>query len=652
LNSRALALFVRLALVGLVLGLGGGTLAAPAGSARQVERPKTLFSGTRRIYAFALGAHRISWISRTHRRGRYPGCEMYVRTLDSGRTLRAPLPSAGCGVKPPVSFAPQRPVLVNGMAAWVRGSSCGNIECFWKIVTITGGATKPRVVDDVDVGCPGLPACALPHRLGRAASTVAPPHPHPSLAGHGDLLVYSSTSTDDSIDQVWRIVGRHTVPFALPPGNVDIESLAVGGGAVEVDSTVLHVGDGCGCVGSPAWSPDGSEIAYLHGSFYNQQFDPEPPSAAPAVMNADGSVRHDLSVTSRANEGPVWSPDGKQLAYGETSSTSPFPELIAVANADGSGAHQIGPGDDPSWSPDGSKIAFASGCGATAAISVMNPDGTNVQQLTSFAPGPTCLGSGGIAWSHDGTRIAFSLNGALEIMNANGTNVHPLGTAGKQPAWSPDSTQIVFDGGSGLWVIGADGTGLRQLTHGPDDHPSWSPDGQTIVFGSDRNDPYFRSSALPELYLIDPDRSNLRPLSFSTPTAFADQQTFYAANRKRLRLPSLPAVPTLAGNVAAAGSTNPGGGHEITLFNPTTGARRAVIKIGGHGKFEIAGADSHWIVFRVGVTISALNTRTHHIARLTRAPADPIDLSVVGRRTAWAENKNGHGRIRSLELPS
>ena len=655
-NNRALAFWVRVVVVGVLLGLGGAVLATSAGSARSVERPQTLFAGSRRIYAFALGARSITWTSRTRRRGRFPGCGMYVRTLRTGRTLRAPLPSAGCGVKPSRVFAPQAPVLASGVAAWVRGASCGNIECFWKIATISGGEATARVVANVDVGC--LYTCGLADFM--AASPVPAPFPRPALAGAGNLLVYS---TGTKTHQVRRIVGRHIVPFAVPPGLGDIgdiESLVVGGGAVEVVSDVLDAGDGCGCLDSPMWSPDGSRIAYLHGRFSNQKVDPYQPSAAPAVMNADGSARHDLSPTNRANEGPVWSPDGKQLAYGETSSTFPYPEAIPVANADGSGAHEIGLGDSPTWSPDGSKIAFASaGCASTtAAISVMKPDGTSVQQLASFAPGPTCLGDGGIAWSPDGTRIAFSLNGVLELMNADGSNRHPLGsdTVGDEPAWSPDSSQIVFHTDSGLWVIGADGSGLHQLTNGPDEHPSWSPDGKTIVFGSDRNDPYANANAgyggaFPELYLVAPDGSNLRPLSFTKPSAFVLEDTFYSASGRLL--PSLPGVPTLAGNIAAVGSTNPSGGHQITLFDATTGAQLEVVRVeASHGGFAVAGANTHWVVFHVGRAISAVNTRSHKVIRLTRAAATPLDLSVSGRRVAWAENIYGLGRIRALELPS
>lgn len=576
---------------------------------------------------------------------------MYVRTVQTGRTLRAPLPSAGCGVKPPVNFAPQAPVLADGVAAWVKGSSCGNIECFWKIATITGGEKKARVVDTVDIGCPG-PACSLRHRVGGAGW---PPiaFPNPSLVGKSNLIVYSSGGA--TVDKVFRIVGRQHGLFVVPPGlgtTGGIENLAVGSGAVEVVSTVLNVGDGCGCLDSPVWSPDGSKIAYLHGTFYKQQYEPYAPYGAVAIMNADGSGRQDLTAPATLyDESLSWSPNGKAIAYVSGSGSG---DTISVVNSDGSGSLQLGPGYDPAWSPDGSKIAFASaGCGGTiAAISVMNSDGTNPHQLVSLAPGPTCIDTGGMKWSPDGTRIVFSLNGTLEVMNADGTNVHQLGTntLGDEPSWSPDSSQIVFTNQSGLWVIGADGTGLRQLTNGQtDEHPSWSPDGKTIVFGSERNDPYI-SDALPELYVVDPDGSNLRPLSFTKPTTVEQQATFYSTTGRPL--PTFPGLPFLAGHVAAVGSTSSGTAL-ITLFDARTGTQLNVVRVGpNHGHFAVAGGDAHWIVFQLERTISALNTESDKIVRLTTAHGVPLDLSVSGRRIAWAENINGHGRIRTLDLPN
>lgn len=632
-------------MIPVLVGLGGATVAASAGE-RWAGRPRTLLVSSHRIWAFALGANRITWISHAHVRGRVTDCGMYVQTLGTKRISVAPLPSSGCGATPPHNFAAQEPVLASGAAAWVMGHSCGNIECAWKIATISAGERHWRIAYEADVSC--------------AFTCDASFNPGPALAGAGNLLVYSAglgRNPDPNIDRVRRIVGRHTVRFAVTHGAGNIEQLIVGGGTVEAISRVLDAGDGCGCLDSPAWSRDGSKIAYFHGTFPALEVDPgQSPQAALAVMNADGSGRHDLTAPTAVSGAPTWSPDGKQIAYATYSKT------IVLTHADGSASLQLGPGNDPAWSPDGSKIAFASaGCNdTTAAISVMDADGTNAHQIASLAPGPTCIDPGGMAWSPDGTRIAFSLNRTLEVMNADGSNPHPIGngTLGDEPSWAPDSSQIVFHTATGLSLIGADGSGLHQLTkftNGLDEHPSWSPDGQTIVFGSERNDPYVNAHelyyhAFPELYLVDPDGSHLRPLSFTKPAAFKDQATFYTASGKLL--PPLPGVPTLAGNVAAVESVG-GGVDKIALFNAKTGRRLAVVRVGtSRAQFGVVGADKHWIVFHIGRTISTLNVHTHKVVRLATAAANPLDLSVSGRSIAWAENIRGHGRIRSLLLPS
>jgi TolB protein len=637
--DKHLSVCVRVAVVGLVLGvLCGATLAASAGSARSIERPRTLFAGSRRIYAFALGASGVTWVSRARRPGSHPGCEMYVRTLGAARTSRAPLPCAFYSG----GFPPSVPVLASGVAAWVKGYGCGTSKCSWAIATITGGEDRARTIERADVSC---------------TSTCGQFAPRPALAGAGDLLVYSAGlggAPDTNIDRVRQIVGRSTVPFAVAPGGGDIQSLAVGGGAVEAVNRVLDAGDGCGCLDFPAWSPDGSKIAYLHGTFPSQPVGQgyEAAHAALAVMNANGSGRQDLTAAADLSDPSFsWSPDGEKIAYHATN--APLGGAVAVVNADGSGSLQLGRGWDPAWSPDGSKIALARADGVSCWISVMNADGTNAHKLANGCPDHH-----GMAWSPDGTRIAFS-DRTLGVMNADGTNLHQLGAAvGDEAAWSPDSSKIAFARSSGLWEIGADGSGLHQLTNDPtDEHPSWSPDGKAIVFGSDRNDPYAKAQEpypqlFPELYLIAPDGSDLRPLSFTKPSAFEQQKTLYdAASGKPL--PSLPGVPALAGNIAAVGSTSSSGVHQITLFDATTGAQLAVVQVAtGQGGFAVAGADTGWVVFHVGRVIWALNTSSHQVVDLTTAAAKPLDLSVSGRRVAWAENIRGHGRIRALDLPN
>ncbi|HRX02481.1 MAG TPA: hypothetical protein P5148_04990 [Anaerolineae bacterium] len=81
--------------------------------------------------------------------------------------------------------------------------------------------------------------------------------------------------------------------------------------------------------------------------------------------------------------------------------------------------------------------------------------------------------------------------------------------------------RIVFhsdrDGDLDIYSMNADGSDLQQLTDSPgrDFEPDWSPDGSTIVFSSDRDDP---TNA--QLYLMDADGSNQRPLMPFTPADY------------------------------------------------------------------------------------------------------------------------------------
>jgi Tol biopolymer transport system component len=259
----------------------------------------------------------------------------------------------------------------------------------------------------------------------------------------------------------------------------------------------LAHGSGAG----PEWSPDGRKLVFGKrprrsgaacrpvGSCHEEIY----------VIDADGTGLRRLTRNTVVDSNPVWSPDGRTIAF--TRDRDRQTANIYVMNADGSGQLRLTPNlrrrpwVELAWSPDWKRIAFAaSGSRLGAAdIFVMNADGSGLQNVTN-----TVTTSFDFAWSPDGRRIAYlegSPGGApLSVVNADGSGKQrltgPLMVDLGLPSWSPDGRTIAFTGGSVLYTVHADGTGLRKLTHGPGWNvgPHWSPDGRRILFLSKRDD--------------------------------------------------------------------------------------------------------------------------------------------------------------------
>src|SRR3990170_4856927 len=120
----------------------------------------------------------------------------------------------------------------------------------------------------------------------------------------------------------------------------------------------------------PAWSPDGSKIAFWsvrdgNGEIY--------------IINADGTAQINLTNNSTADFYPAWSPDGTKIAYSSRGSDMGDFDIY-IMNADGTNQLRLTNNsiDDrkPSFSPDGSKILFISTSSyPNHKIFVMNSDG-------------------------------------------------------------------------------------------------------------------------------------------------------------------------------------------------------------------------------------------------------------------------------------
>ncbi|HEV2841655.1 MAG TPA: hypothetical protein VGW39_10050 [Chthoniobacterales bacterium] len=218
----------------------------------------------------------------------------------------------------------------------------------------------------------------------------------------------------------------------------------------------------------PAWSPDGTKIAFTHDLYQNSEI---------YVMEADGSSQTNLTNQPAGQEAdPAWSPDGARIAYTKYEGAGSVIGEIFAMNADGS--NQINLTNHPasdlsaSWSPDGSKIAFVSKRDGQWEIYVMNADGSNQTRLTNEPSTESAPD-----WSPDGARIAFASDrhglSQIYVMNADGSN--QVGLTGSTyfdsygPAWSPDGTKIVFYRREFekylIYVVAADGSTLDQLTY-------------------------------------------------------------------------------------------------------------------------------------------------------------------------------------------
>ncbi len=300
----------------------------------------------------------------------------------------------------------------------------------------------------------------------------------------------------------------------------------------------------------PAWSPDGSQLAFQSAPGIITDFNAanaQPPSTLWLISAAGGEPKQ---LTQAGNPvgghgAPAWSPDGKRIVF----DASDFSTTIGVWSVSKQGddlkriSGKIRGASDAVYATDGKSIYFVTDGGTAVQnvkvsatgepiaepVKIFNATGSSIRQiaiagnskrlvyaalstsgnvwLTNLSPTgkrtnnpPLQLTQGkntrtpGPVFSPDGKKIAYVLFNVgisyqIWVMDVDGGHKNQLTDNGSQPTWFPDGKQIGYKADGGYWSVMVEGGKKRKLLDfgGDVGVARLSPDGKQVAFHSNRS---------------------------------------------------------------------------------------------------------------------------------------------------------------------
>jgi serine/threonine-protein kinase len=207
-----------------------------------------------------------------------------------------------------------------------------------------------------------------------------------------------------------------------------------------------------------------------------------------ARVDRAGRVEPLKSLGAAPYEAPRVSPDGQRIAVGLVDDRQA--DIWVADLSSGTAARRLtfaGRNRFPVWSPDGKRIAFQSDRNGAPAIFAQAADGTGgVEQLTRAEAGGSPTPE---SWSPDGRTLLFSDTSPFSLwaldLPSKSTRRLNTGPGARSAAFSPDGRWIAYALGVTIYVEPFPETGAKYQVWEAGIHPAWSPDGKEL-FSPDR----------------------------------------------------------------------------------------------------------------------------------------------------------------------
>jgi hypothetical protein len=256
----------------------------------------------------------------------------------------------------------------------------------------------------------------------------------------------------------------------------------------------------------PTWSPDRTKIAFARGVSVSNTYDI---FVQDLTQPLSATNPKNLTLSPGSNEDrPAWSPDGTHIAFEKDLGVPANRDIFVASAANGSGQTDItntagAIEGAPAWDPTGSTIYYEKGnaqdptvntnivkrsisypggvpTAGSESLAVADSGGPEIQPAISPNGDKICYGTGYPGAATTDIKVAL-----LTSTPSSGTKIS-TSTVSYDCTWSPDNTLVAYTAGGGsagdLVAVNADGTSIFEapLATGTDiqTNPDWAPDGR------------------------------------------------------------------------------------------------------------------------------------------------------------------------------